>query len=273
MKYKGNFMKNISLKDLEANKLNIKHIKKLEDSPRKLWHVGYYDGPLSGYCLYDSKPCYFKCFLDYHLNIQLSKDHSRYFAIVEISDEEFKSAKFNYELFSETVGHHTSYKEDGRTRQDMYPENSSLFSMTPEKRAELSKHYYSTVCKINHKLNFENNQVLAWWTDNSEKTANIDLIKLLKVKIKSLSVSSSTSEDRRAHLIAYCLLRGKSYKEMERKCSEFNTDWFNWIILFRTVQKICLEYSPIEDQEKWSLDNIKKMFIEARTNDNNINKQ
>lgn len=111
------------------------------------------------------------------------------------------------------------------------------------------------------------------------KLENKNLIKTMKSDIKVATESyvekkrllgcGDYFEDQkiRALLISYCLLRGKEYSKMERKCQEFNPYWWNWKSLIKLVSEFCVKYSPAEEHEKWSYENIKNIFKEARKND------
>ena len=114
--------------------------------------------------------------------------------------------------------------------------------------------------------------------ENKVENASYTLIKALKADIKAktevhVKNKRENGQDRyvsqeiRAHLIAYCLLRGKSYKEMEKKCSEFDPSWWDWRILIKNIHVVCLKYSLSEDHEKWTIKNIEQIIAEARAND------
>lgn len=114
--------------------------------------------------------------------------------------------------------------------------------------------------------------------NNKIDNESFALIKVLKADIKVLTESYTkrkregyqdrcVSQEIRAHLIAYCVLRGKSYKEMEKKCSEFNPIWWDWRTLIRNVNKVCLKYSLADTHENWAVQNIEQIITEARTND------
>lgn len=123
-----------------------------------------------------------------------------------------------------------------------------------------------------------NSEIVELVVENKIDNISRSLVKTLKTDIKNLTDAHkerkragyqdrSESQEIRAHLIAYCLLRGKSYKEMEKKCSEFDPCWWDWRTLIRNVNKICLKYSISEDHEKWSVKNVEEIIAEARSHD------
>ncbi len=123
-----------------------------------------------------------------------------------------------------------------------------------------------------------NSEVVEMALEGKLDNASWALIRGLKADIKSLTEKHvarkragyqdhSESQEIRAHLIAYCLLRDKSYSVMESKCSEFNPGWWDWRILIRNVNKVCMKYSIPENHEKWTVTNVEKIIAEARAND------
>lgn len=67
-----------------------------------LWHLDYYDSPITGIGLYNNKFFYFSlddCF----------KRRKSVYKIVELSIEEFKEELYSHEMFRIYVGFHTDY--------------------------------------------------------------------------------------------------------------------------------------------------------------------
>lgn len=126
--------------------------------------------------------------------------------------------------------------------------------------------------------NVNSEEVVQTVIENRIDNASFALVKALKADIKTMNDAHvkrkregfqdwSTSQEIRAHLIAYCLLRNKPYKEMEKKCSEFNPGWWDWYTLIRNINKVCLKYSLTENHEKWTVKNIETTIAEARSHD------
>lgn len=88
------------------------------------WHLGYYDGPVSGILMCEGKMCWFdEC--DEWLNHEALVDAlhaneddcdppwSRRFLIYELSDEEYELERRKHALF-QRIGFHSDYDEEGR---------------------------------------------------------------------------------------------------------------------------------------------------------------
>lgn len=65
-----------------------------------LWHCGYWDGPLSGVCLYEDRVHWFETH-------NIITDKKRQFFIYEMTDEEISKVVTEHFLFEHYVGIHT----------------------------------------------------------------------------------------------------------------------------------------------------------------------
>lgn len=97
-------------------------IKKLETIPRLLWDCNYYDGILSGYCIYEDKLHYFNCVdeNDNYWNDDESKNSDdlwyRRFNLYEVPQDEIDEVYRRHKVFQDNVGTHTDYNYDGNNR-------------------------------------------------------------------------------------------------------------------------------------------------------------
>lgn len=102
---------------------------------RKLFHVGYHDGALSGLCLIDNQKCWFECVEDYYDNNTWDDDDyyppwCRRFIILKLSDDKLKRIEDNHEKFRTMVGTHTDYDENGK--RDFYKPTATATQETME---------------------------------------------------------------------------------------------------------------------------------------------
>jgi hypothetical protein len=105
---------------------------------RLLWHWDFWDGPISGLCLYDHEKYWFEMCWE--------GETSRRFVIRRLSPEQLADALKWHELFREKVGTHCDYDE---TRPQVKPKESHReFYEAYEKRG---------------KLDFSNAPVLGWF--------------------------------------------------------------------------------------------------------------
>lgn len=76
-----------------------------------LWHCGFWDGPLSGLCLYQGEKCWFDMVKEY-------RNASRTFKVLRLTPEQLKEEEYWHDLFREHVGTHTDYDENERRDYD-----------------------------------------------------------------------------------------------------------------------------------------------------------
>lgn len=87
-----------------------------DDKIKLLYHSGYWDGPLSGVCLYQGERLWFNCVHDYHDKTEDDKYlDMRIYALYRLTVEEWEQEDYWHELFEKHVGTHTSYKEGSRS--------------------------------------------------------------------------------------------------------------------------------------------------------------
>lgn len=103
-----------------------KEFKKLEyKDVRKLFHVGYYDGPLSGMCLLGGEKCWFDHLADYpdeHPEFYDDDNNdswsdvpwSRRYLVWKLTPEQIENQEYNHSMFQQLVGVHTDYDENGK---------------------------------------------------------------------------------------------------------------------------------------------------------------
>tara|TARA_R110002096_G_scaffold356726_2_gene549969 strand:- start:5 stop:418 length:414 start_codon:yes stop_codon:yes gene_type:complete len=92
----------LGLKEAEQPLLKRKDIK-------YLWHLSYYDGPISGVGMIGDEFCYFNMIHDCHFR--------RIFAVYHLSLDEFKDELLRHEMFRIHVGFHTDYHISGNNDQ------------------------------------------------------------------------------------------------------------------------------------------------------------
>lgn len=280
-------MNSITLETLKKDPLLFKNLQQLTVRPRYMWSLGRYDGILSGICMYNNKPHYFDTFVDFHMDGNIPGYHNRYYAVVELTDEEFMLAEFNHILFRDTVGWHSDFDENGKA-YERYPEFTDLSKMSSEELAEKFRSYYDGIAKtIKHTTNYSKNNVVAFWDAdtvwNSEKCfkPNNPFTPFLKAKILELhdlqkknkierrtdsnqynSICYHEGQNIRAHLIAYAILRGKSYAAMEQKNSKvFDTKDWDSTCLLNKVHELCTKYCFKSDEIKYSKEVIKNILL------------
>ena len=108
---------------------------------RALYHLNYWDGPISGVCLYNGKKCYFdtieevndkillndkeweiyqKEMLEYDPDYKFNEDDRwewdcyRIYGIYETPEDVMEILEENHELFCKFVGTHTDYDMNGK---------------------------------------------------------------------------------------------------------------------------------------------------------------
>jgi hypothetical protein len=101
---------------------------------RLLWHVGFYDGPLSGLCLYEGRVHWFQI-----KGGALDPDEERRdFEIVALSDEQVQAEEERHALWVQHVGNHCGYDENNKRLGSTYlrprPEWNKFYSLPPLER-------------------------------------------------------------------------------------------------------------------------------------------
>ena len=83
---------------------------------RVLYHLNYYDGPISGVCLWNGETHYFEC--------RDPDSMSRTYIVYKTPSTDMDIISKNHELFSKYVGTHTEYDENGRRHYNLRPYSS-----------------------------------------------------------------------------------------------------------------------------------------------------
>jgi len=82
---------------------------------RILWADDYYDGPLSGMCLFKERMYYYHCVDDIGAHEEQAENSwYRRYGLVELTNDEIKEAKARHALFRKYVGTHCDYDESGK---------------------------------------------------------------------------------------------------------------------------------------------------------------
>lgn len=76
-----------------------------------LWHCAYWDGMLSGVCLYQGEKCYFTLVSE---DISPEGEMSRDFILFKLTEEQARTHTERHELFRKYVGTHTDYDSEGK---------------------------------------------------------------------------------------------------------------------------------------------------------------
>lgn len=122
--------------------------------PRILWHSDYWDGYLTGLCLYQDRKCWFRCVDSDWVKVGVDEDgdddlqEHRTFEIVELSPDELAELEQWHDLFRQLVGGHTDYNEQGK--RDLSKVN----------RSKESKDKYYELAKDRVRPTFTDNKVL-----------------------------------------------------------------------------------------------------------------
>jgi hypothetical protein len=107
---------------VEKYKDNYQQFPKL-DAMKKLWHAGYWDGPLSGMCSVDGQKCWFQCIEEWDEHNDYPEDEDEFeqpwyrrFLIYRLTEEQLLPTEAGHDKFCRMVGTHCNYDEDGVTR-------------------------------------------------------------------------------------------------------------------------------------------------------------
>ena len=85
-----------------------------EKDIKLVYHSNYWDGPLSGVCLYKEKQYWFNCVHDYHDKTEDNESlDMRIYAIYDLTPIEWEHENYWHNLFVRYVGTHTSYDDNG----------------------------------------------------------------------------------------------------------------------------------------------------------------
>jgi hypothetical protein len=86
------------------------HLPRIERGEiRLLWHHAFWDGPLSGLCLYQGRKCWFERCAEG--DEEGADGFYRRFLLLELSPEQLADEERWHELFRQKVGTHTDHDE------------------------------------------------------------------------------------------------------------------------------------------------------------------
>lgn len=134
---------------------------------KKLWHAGYWDGPLSGVCEIDGQKCWYEAVAEWiDDNSYPSEDDPAYeefeppwyrrYLIHKLTDAQFKEIEAWHDKFRRMVGTHCDYDDQGIRSNFHYNE-----TITPE----TFKQYYeeSKTQKVIDVGPVSDDQILGWY--------------------------------------------------------------------------------------------------------------
>lgn len=115
---------------------NYQHLPKIEKI-KLLYHLGYWDGPLSGICEIDGEKLYFKCVEEWIDNNRYPTEAEdpenefeppwwRRFLIVRLTEQQLERIESRHKKFQRMVGLHTDYREDGTRSNYHYNETINV---------------------------------------------------------------------------------------------------------------------------------------------------
>lgn len=128
---------------------------------RMLHHCGYWDGPLSGLCMFKDREHWFDC-VNWEHRITDSEGvewFARLFVVVTMTDEQIAEEARRHALFVKHVGDHTdyTYAAERRTRP------------IGQLRDRSEHRLYYDVAKTWPKLDLDVGRVVGWWTSKGWK--------------------------------------------------------------------------------------------------------
>lgn len=115
-----------------------------------LWHCGYYDGPLSGVCLYKGERCWFEHAKEY-------RNYSRTFKVVRLTPEQLKEEEYWHDLFEENVSTASSYDEN--EKRHLSVDHSHL------RPSETHHEFYDEQKKNRKDRDFSKNEVIGYFNN------------------------------------------------------------------------------------------------------------
>lgn len=128
-----------------------------------LWHSGYYDGPLSGYCMYRDSPHYFDLKHEYVGKISRRKVFRTYW-LYKLTPEQWEFELYWHNEFRLHVGTHCDYNWDEGALRYSRTTGSACTSMAYTKEM-----YYDRVDRAQKENNVSvsntldrHNQVVGW---------------------------------------------------------------------------------------------------------------
>jgi hypothetical protein len=133
---------------------------------RKLWHSGYWDGPISGMCLIDGQKCWFDLIEEWSDNNHYPSETDgvdadweqpwyRRYLVWKLTDEQQAEIERRHAKFQRMVGTHCDYDDSGSRGHFHYND-----TVTPE----TFKQYYEE-SKLEQPMDLTPNddQIIGWY--------------------------------------------------------------------------------------------------------------
>lgn len=148
------------------SRLKSTNLPKLERSqyPQRLWYNDYYDGPLSGVCRLNNETYKFECVdelenYDEYDDDEESEERGRVFVLVKLSKKEIKTLTRRHNMYR------LSRRYEGEMLGKVFG-NSLLKLLRRKFKLDTGKWYgkYMDLFE-SKKMNFKNNQVIAWYCE------------------------------------------------------------------------------------------------------------
>lgn len=93
---------------------------------KKLWHHGYWDGPISGVCEYNGQKCWFEQIDEFHDKYSDYDDDDfsapwyRRYLVHKLTDEQFHEILVRHQKWQRMVGTHCDYDEEGKRASNFH---------------------------------------------------------------------------------------------------------------------------------------------------------
>jgi len=96
------------------------------DNVHMLWHTDYWDGPLSGLCIWNGEKYWFHNVFEEHFEAR--EDHqcsqqNRYYCLFMLTPQELQEKEYWHGEFRKYVGNHSDYDEDGQRAGTIHPQS------------------------------------------------------------------------------------------------------------------------------------------------------
>lgn len=114
-----------------------------EQGARFLWHSNYYDGPLSGFILFNNEKCWFNM-------EEIDKNDHYHYRIYRLPDNIKKALECNQRYFEYFVGTHCTYDYNGkRNAYDIKPKHHwPVYYHLLHKDVKLELEKYEVLCEF-----------------------------------------------------------------------------------------------------------------------------
>lgn len=123
-----------------------------------LYHSGYWDGPLSGMVEYNGKEHWVE-WIDEEHRPEPDPDEPgeidivlvRWYAVLELTPEQYRAERYWHEFFELCVGRHTRYENGERTREKYHGSRASM------------AFYYAMAKVRKEKLDLSKTKIIGWF--------------------------------------------------------------------------------------------------------------